>query len=107
MKNVKRVLSFVLALIMIAGILPVTVFEASAAEADKGAVVDGTVIISDLHIGTENVVVYYKNSSADMLYGGITYRVMVSGGIQAGEIKQITGGHISAHGSRVMWVTVG
>ena len=56
---------------------------------------------------TGDVVIYYKNSSTDMLYGGITYRVTVTGGIKAGEIKQITGSHFSASGSRIMWVTVG
>ena len=34
-----------------------------------------------------DVVVYYKHASADMLYGGITYRVTISGGIKAGESR--------------------
>lgn len=54
-----------------------------------------------------DVVIYYKNASSDMLYGGITYRTTISGGIKAGEIKQITAGHYSEKGSRIMWVTVG
>ena len=56
---------------------------------------------------TGDVVIYYKNSSADMLYGGITYRVTISGGIKAGEIKQIVASHFTAAGSRVMFVTIG
>lgn len=56
---------------------------------------------------TGAVVIYYKNASSDMLYGGITYRVTIAGGIKAGEIKQITASHFSESGSRVMWVTVG
>ena len=54
-----------------------------------------------------DVVVYYKNASADMLYGGITYRVTISGGIKAGEIRQIMAGHASASGSRIMFTTIG
>lgn len=56
---------------------------------------------------TGNVIIYYKNSSADMLYGGITYRVVISGGMKAGEIKQGTANHFSTSGSRVMFVTCG
>ena len=55
---------------------------------------------------TGNVVIYYKNASSDMLYGGITYRTTISGGIKAGEIKQIVAGHFSKNGSRIMWITV-
>lgn len=54
-----------------------------------------------------NVVIYYKNSSADMLYGGITYRVVISGGMKAGEIRQGTAAHFSTSGSRIMFVTCG
>ena len=55
---------------------------------------------------TGDVVIYYKNASSDMLYGGITYRVTVTGGLKAGEIKQLTGSHFSASGSRIMFVTI-
>ena len=54
-----------------------------------------------------NIVIYYKNSSTDMPYGGITYRVTISGGLKAGEIRQITADHFSAKGSRVMFITCG
>lgn len=53
-----------------------------------------------------NVVIYYKNAASDLLYGGITYRVTISGGIKAGETKQIVASHYTEKGSRVMWVTV-
>ena len=56
---------------------------------------------------TGNVIIYYKNSFNNMLYGGITYRVTISGGMRAGEIKQISASHFSASDSRVMFVTVG
>ena len=54
-----------------------------------------------------DIVVYYKNAAADMLYGGITYRVTISGGLKAGEIRQTIAGHCSATGSRVMFTTLG
>ena len=53
-----------------------------------------------------DVVVYYKNSSADMLYGGITYRVTIAGGLKAGESRQVPAGHLSQSGSRIMFATV-
>ena len=56
---------------------------------------------------TGDVVIYYKNASSDMLYGGITYRVTLTDGLKAGEIKQLTGSHFSASGSRIMFVTIG
>lgn len=61
--------------------------------------ISGSDIIGD-------VVIYYKNASSDMLYGGITYRVTLTGGLKAGEIKQLTGSHFSESGSRIMFVTI-
>lgn len=54
---------------------------------------------------TGDVFIYYKNAAADLLYGGITYRVRVNGGIAAGETAQITTGHYTQAGSRILWVT--
>lgn len=56
---------------------------------------------------TGDIVVYYKNSSADMLYGGITYRVRITGGLKAGEVRQIVSSHYSTSGSSIMFVTCG
>ena len=56
---------------------------------------------------TGDFVIYYKNASSDLLYGGITYRITVNGGIKAGEIKQITASHLSTAGSRIMWIAIG
>ena len=54
-----------------------------------------------------DVVVYYKNVAADgLLYGGITYRTRISGGIKAGELKQGMTQHFSVKGSEVLFVTV-
>lgn len=54
-----------------------------------------------------NVVIYYKNAASDLLYGGITYRATITGGIKAGETKQIVASHYSQKGSRILWITVG
>lgn len=56
---------------------------------------------------TGDINIYYKNASADLYYGGITYRARIEGGLAAGEIKQIMTEHFSASGSKVMFVTVG
>ena len=37
--------------------------------------------------------IYYKNSASDLLYGGITYRVRISGGIGAGQTVRIMSKH--------------
>lgn len=62
--------------------------------------------ISDEDISGE-IVIYYKNSAADVYYGGITYRVRLEGGLKAGEVRQITANHFSPSGSTVMFVTCG
>ena len=56
---------------------------------------------------TGDVVVYYKNAASDgLLYGGITYRTRIVGGIKAGELKQGMTQHFSVKGSEVLFVTV-
>lgn len=39
------------------------------------------------------VYIYYKNSAEDLLYGGITYRVLLEDGIAAGETVRVPAGH--------------
>lgn len=56
---------------------------------------------------TGDIAIYYKNSAADLYYGGITYRVSIAGGMKAGEIKQIMASHFSDTGSAIMFVTIG
>jgi hypothetical protein len=53
-----------------------------------------------------DIYVYYKNSATDLLYGGITYRSKVSGGLKAGEIRQITAGHYNPKSSSIVMVTI-
>jgi hypothetical protein len=56
---------------------------------------------------TGDIVIYYKNAAADLLYGGITYRITVRGGLKKDEVRQISVSHLSAVGSRVMFITIG
>lgn len=56
---------------------------------------------------TGDIIIYYKNSSNDMLYGGVTYRTVIPGGMRKDEIKQIQAKHYTTSGSRIMFVTCG
>ena len=62
--------------------------------------------ISDKDI-TGDIVIYYKNAAVDLLYGGITYRIRLEGGLKADEIRQIMGNHFAKSGSRIMFATIG
>ena len=69
---------------------------------------DGAVNITNIS-GTDlvgDIVLYYKNASQDLLYGGITYRIRLEEGLKAGEIRQLLARHITAS-SRIMFVTIG
>ena len=54
---------------------------------------------------TNDIYVYYKNVEDDIYHGGITYRVKFSGGIKAGEIKQIQSKHCSSKNSEILNLT--
>ncbi len=53
-----------------------------------------------------DIVIDYKNYSNDMFYGGITYRITVSGGLKAGELKQVNAGHYVPNSSKIMAVNI-
>lgn len=61
--------------------------------------ISGTDIAGDVYV-------YYKNIASDMLYGGITYRARIEGGLAAGETMRIMTGHYTAQNSRIVMVTV-
>lgn len=61
--------------------------------------------ISDQDI-TGKITVYFKDSSDGMYYGGITYRGSITGGMKAGEIKQVMSENFSAAGSTVVFITI-
>lgn len=79
--------------------------------ADKLSVqiLNGAINVTNISGGdiTADIVIYYKNSAADVYYGGITYRVRLEGGLKAGELRQIMASHFSADGSAIMFVTCG
>lgn len=56
---------------------------------------------------TGDIYIYYKNSATDLFYGGITYRVCVSGGLASGEKNTVIAGHYTVDGSRLLLVECG
>ena len=71
-------------------------------------ILDGAVNVTNIS-GADidgEIVVYYKNSAADLYYGGITYRSRITGGLAAGEVRQIMGAHLSESGTEIMFVTI-
>jgi hypothetical protein len=62
--------------------------------------------ITDTDI-TDEIIIYYKNSATDILYGGITYRVRVSGGIPAGETVRVMSRHYHPDRCTIVMVTCG
>ena len=53
-----------------------------------------------------DITIYYKNAATDLLYGGITYRIRLEGGLKSDEIRQIMVKHFTKSGSRIMFVTM-
>lgn len=54
-----------------------------------------------------DIYIYYKYSASDLLYGGITFRTKVEGGLKADELKQIAAGHYNVKGCTIVMVTCG
>ena len=55
---------------------------------------------------TGDIYIYYKNSASDIMYGGITYRARVEGGLPAGLSGNVITGHFSDSGSVIVSVVV-
>lgn len=55
----------------------------------------------------EDIYVYYKFYEAGYFYGGITFRVAVRGGLNAGESEQLIAGHYNPDSCRIVQVTHG
>lgn len=62
--------------------------------------------ISDEDV-TGDILIYYKNYTSGMYYGGITYRIRIAGGLKSGEIWQGTAAHFNPANSAVVFVTCG
>lgn len=56
---------------------------------------------------TDDVFVYYKNYAGGVYLGGITYRIRISGGLKAGEIRQLMASRYHENGSRLLMVSFG
>lgn len=56
---------------------------------------------------SKDIIIYYKNSAADLYYGGITYRIILQGGLKADEIRQLVANHFNEGGSAIMFVSFG
>lgn len=71
-------------------------------------IIDGAINVTNISGEdiTGTIAVYYKNAAADLLYGGITYRISIEGGLPSGEIRQVMTNHASDTGSRIMFVTI-
>lgn len=54
-----------------------------------------------------DIFVYYKNYVSGEYYGGITYRIRITGGLKAGEIRQGAAAHFNPDNSTVVFVTCG
>lgn len=69
------------------------------------SITDGTITITNIS-GEDipnDIVVYYKNMYATTYMGGITYRVRVTGGLQAGESFNGYAPHATANDTKIMF----
>ena len=72
----------------------------------KFQILDGSINvtnISDSEIN-ENIVVYYKNVSDSVYYGGITYRIKLEDTLKPGEMMQIMANHFYQPGTEIVFV---
>lgn len=51
-----------------------------------------------------NIAIYYKNKQDEIYFGGITYRVVIEGGIEKDGIRQVVTEHFKLEESEVMFV---
>lgn len=54
-----------------------------------------------------DIYVYYKYFARDELYGGITFRAKINGGLKDGEIRQVSAGHFDPDECIVVNITPG
>lgn len=62
--------------------------------------------ISAEDVGAD-VYVYYKYVAAEELYGGITFRVKIAGGLKAGELRQVASQHFDPETCMILAITAG
>lgn len=85
--------------------------EPMSLQADKLEISGSSGVLDVTNISGQDIAgpvyVYYKNCAADLLYGGITYRVELKNGLAAGETIRTITGHYSPENSRILMVTIG
>lgn len=62
--------------------------------------ISGTPIVGD-------IVIYYKNKQQDLFYGGITYRLRISSGLNADATCQLLSQHLHKDSTEILFITVG
>lgn len=65
---------------------------------------DGTLEVTNIS-GADipgDIYFYYKHSASDLLYGGITYRVALRGGLKAGQSNMVIAGHYTPDTCRLL-----
>lgn len=55
---------------------------------------------------TDEIAIYYKDKVDGEIFGGITYRGKVQGGLKAGEIRQLMSSNISEENTEIVFVTI-
>lgn len=70
------------------------------------AITDGTIVVTNKTENpiTSDIVIYYKNMHNGIYTGGITYRLRIAGGLDAGEVFNGYAPHASADATRIMFV---
>lgn len=68
----------------------------------EGALNVKNISLSDIN---SELYVYYKYISGDTLFGGITFRVKISDGLKAGELRQVSAGHFDPDNCIILSVT--
>ena len=68
---------------------------------------DGAIKVKNLSSETidHEISIFYKTTSGDMYLGGITYRLRIPSGLQAGEEVSVVANHVSENQTKVMFVT--
>ena len=107
MKEMKKILSFLLALVMVVGLAPATAFaaevEADFVGTEAGAVVDTAVFFSDLHTETYDA----KTSLVKNIFGSIKngVSVPVSAVFSVGDVRSTNETRYGADGAAISTVT--
>ena len=70
---------------------------------------DGALNVKNISGSNVNgdIYIYYKYTAAEELYGGITFRVKIPGGLRAGELRQVNAEHFDPERCMLLAITSG